>query len=218
MKYYKSLDKVAIYFTTSAYIQDVQMAKKDFFGYLLPSDENSYQFDMKMSQFLDWYIFDYHLKETGLTPLEEVLKSKKIQESLSINKEELFLLENLSFHHHSLFELIKVRKESVIIKDLITNKKNQVCKTLNISYLKKNECFEGRIVLIDKIYQILNGICVHPIEARKFILGQVNNVRKSGEYEQKEVFRKLTRMYFKLNQFPHIKMDYIYTDDGKMRL
>ena len=65
---------------------------------------------------------------------------------------------------------------------------------------------------------MLNGICVHPIEARKFILSQINSVRKSGEYEQKEVFRKLARMYFKLHQFPHIKMGYIYTDDDKMKL
>ena len=216
-EYYKTLDKVVIYFTTSDYGQNVELAKKDFFGYLLPSDENSHQFDIKMSQFLDWYIFDYHLRQTGLTPLEEVIKSKEVQKSLSINEGEFSLLESLSHHHHSLFELIKVCKDSVIIKDLVTNKKTQVGKTLNISYLKKNECFEGRIVLIDQVNQALNGICVHPIEAKKFIMGQVNSVRKLGECEQKEVFRKLARMYFKLHQFPHIKMEYIYTDDGKMR-
>ncbi len=218
MKYYKPLDKVVTYFTAAVYRQDVEFAKKDFFGYLLPSEEDSHQFDIKMSQFLDWYLFDYHLEQTGLTSIEEVMESKKIQESLKIDKDELSLLETLSHHQHSLFELIKVNKDSVIIKDLITNKKTQVDKISKISYLKKKECFEGRLVLIGKLYQVLNGICVHPIEARKFILSQINSVRKSGEYEQKEVFRKLARMYFKLHQFPHIKMEYIYTDDGKMKL
>ena len=193
------------------------MLKKIFFGYLLPSDESSYQFDIKMSQFLDWYIFDYHLKQTGLTPIEEVMDSKKVQENLKMNENELSLLESLSCHHHSLFELIKINKDTVIIRNLITGKKTQIGKTLKVSYLKKNECFEGRIMLIDKIYQILNGICVHPMEARKFILGQIKNVKKTGEYEQKEVFRKLARMCFKLHQFPHIKIEYIYTDNSKMR-
>ena len=218
MEYYKPLDKVIAYFTAPAYRQDIELAKKDFFGYLLPSDEDPHQFDIKMSQFLDWYLFDYHLKQTGLTSVEEVMESKEIQESLKIDENELSLLENLFHHRHSLFELIKVNKNSVIIKDLITNKKAQVDRASKVSYLKKNECFEARIVLIDKIYRIFKGICVHPMEAKRFILGQISKVRKSGEYEQKEVFRKLARMYFKLHQFPHIKIEYIYTDDSKMRL
>ena len=218
MKYDQLLDKVITYFTKPTYKQDIEFAKRDFFGYLLPSDENSDQFDIQMSQFLDWYIFDYHLKQTGLTPIEDVMESKEIQEGLQINTDELSILENFSHHHHSLFEFIKADRNTLIIKDLITNKKAQVDKTSKISYLKKTECFEARIVLINKTYQVLNGICVHPIEARKFILDQINTVRRSGEYEQKEILRKLARMYFKFRQFPHIKIEYIYTDNSKMRL
>ena len=107
MKYYKPLEKVITHFTTPAYRQEIEFAKRDFFGYLLPSDEDSHQFDIKMSQFLDWYVFDYHLKQTGLTSIEEVMESKKIQERLKMDIDELSLLESLFHHHHSLFELIK---------------------------------------------------------------------------------------------------------------
>ena len=217
MVYSRLLDKIIVYFTTSTYRQDIEVAKKKFFGYLLPSDESSHQFDIKMSQFLDWYIFDYSLEQTGLTPLQDVMESKKIQENLQIGEEELFILKMFSCHHHSLFEFVKVSKDIAVVKDLLTGKKAQLNMVPKISYLKKNECFEARIVLIDKIYQILNGICVHPIEARKFILSQIKNVKNSGEYEQKEIFRKLAKMYFKLHQFPHIKIEYIYTDNSKMR-
>ena len=218
MEHDKLLDKVITHFTQPTYKQDIELAKRDFFGYLPPSDENSDQFDIQMSQFLDWYIFDYHLKQTGLTPIEDLMESKEIQEDLKINTDELSILKNLSCHHHSLFEFIKADRDTITIKDLIINKKTQVDKTPKISYLKKNECFETRIVLINKTYQVLNGICVHPTEARKFLLDQVNKVRKSGEYEQKEMLRKLTKMYLKFHQFPHIKIEYIYTDNSKMRL
>ena len=218
MPYNKLLDKIIIHFTTPAYRQDIDLAKKEFFVYLLPSEENSHQFDIKMSQFLDWYIFDHSLTQTGLTPIQNVIESKKIQKTLQIDTDDLSILTDISHHYHSLFEFIKVSKDTITIRDLITHKKTQINKTSKISYLKKNEYFEARIALINKTYQALNGICVHPAEARKFILDQIKSVKKSGEYEQKKVFRKLARMYFKVHQFPHIKIEYIYTSDSKMKL
>lgn len=206
------------YFTSANYMKEMILAKRQFFGHLLPLDEDTNQFNIKMAQFLDWYIFDYYIQQTGLTPIEEVIELKDIQLNLQINTDDLCILKDLLNHHHSLFEVIQANKKSALIRDLMTIQKIQINDSFRIFHLKKGEYFEARIVFTDQIYSMLNGICIHPIEARRFILKEIKNVQQSGEYERKETIRKLARMCFKFHQFPHIKIEYIYTNDSHIKL
>ncbi len=204
------LDKILTYFIGGSYKQDVLLAQKDFFNEMMPVNDHVYQFDTKMSQFLDWYLLDYRLQKTGFTPLEEILETKSIQDQLQINDKEVLILQSLCSHCHSLFELTHpTRQEGFSVKDIF-NRKKLIAENHTLTFhLRKGECFEARIVSFDQSYQMLGGICVHPLEARSFILDEVKKVR--GEYEQKELMKKLTKMCFKHHQFPHIPIKHVYT-------
>ena len=218
MNYKILLDKMIAHFTSASYMEELILAKRQFFGHLLPSDEDAYQFNIKMAQFMDWYIFDYYIQQTGLTPIEETIELKEIQLKLQINTDDIHVLKDLLDHRHSLFEIIQVNKKGTLIRDLITTQKIQIDDSSWFFHLKKGEYFEARIVPIGKTYRIFNGICIHPVEARGFILKEIKNVKQSGKYEQKEFIRKLARMCFKFHQFPHIKIEYIYTNDSHTKL
>ena len=204
------LEKILTYFIDGSYKQDVLLAQKDFFNEMMPTNDHIYQFDTKMSQFLDWYLLDYRLQKTGFTPLEEIFETESIKDHLQVDDQDLLMLKSLLSHRHSLFELIHpTRQEGFSVRDIFNQKKLIAENPTLTFHLRKNECFEARVVSLDQSYQMLGGICVHPLEVRGFILDEVKKVR--GEYEQKELMKKLTKMCFKHHQFPHIPIKHVYT-------
>lgn len=200
------LDKIIIHFTGPNYSDDVQSAKKEFFGNTLPIDEDMQQFHLRMLQFLDWYAFDYQLKDTGLTPIETLIENKNI---LPLDNNDH--LEKLKHPHHSLFEYVKINRKGFVVKDLITQKKIQIHDSITVLSFDRDEYFEARLISVEKLCYISYGICFHPIETKPFILEAIEKVRLLGQYEHKELMRTLAKMRFKFDKFPHIQTRYIYS-------
>lgn len=207
------LDRIITYFTSPVYTDDVQLAKKDFFGHVFVLDENMQHFQRQMSLFLNWYVFDYELKQTGLTPVEMAKEIKDLQP----NYHAVCLLESLIQHQHSLFEFLKYKKDGVLIKDLITQEKKQICASSVHFGFNKGEYFEARLVLFENIYDLCHEVCFHPVEAGPFILKAIEKIKFLGKCEHKALMRRLVRMRFKCDQFQHIPSKHIYGQDPNMK-
>ena len=68
--YEKLVEKILNHFAGEGFKEELQAAKNEFFDNTTLNEENSEQYELRMSQFFDWYFFSREMKGYGQTPLE----------------------------------------------------------------------------------------------------------------------------------------------------
>ena len=208
------IDRLTTYFTGDRFRDDVAKAKKEFFDEAGIMDEENQAFEMRMTQFLEWYLFTRPLSGIDLTPAQYALQL----EDFEMTSDERPLFENLAGTHHSLYEFVKIRGDDIHIRDLFLDKKIVIHDSpINIGF-NRDEIFDGRLITHGEDHHFSRSFCLHPAEASKYILGEVKRIRKTGAPADQEAFMlKLLKMRYKYEQYRHLKLDYVYTNEKKMR-
>lgn len=212
------MDRLIIFFTKPDWQTEVTAAKKEFFSDAGIMDEQSTHFDMRMTQFLDWYLLTRKLDQRNVTPAEFALEI----DDLGILYNERYNFERLAASHHSLFEFIQLRGADVYVRDLFLDRELVVRKSLvNIGF-SRDEIFDARLIPYQSDFVFAHGFCFHPTEAQDFINDELKIVQKiEAEGLRRDAYEKLLlklmKMRYKYEQFRHLKLDYIYTNEKKVR-
>jgi len=208
------IEKVVSYFTEPSFADEVISAKQEFFEKAGIIDEQSAEFETRMAQFLDWYLFTRPIKEVGKTP---IILATEIEE-LKSGSEAQDILQKLAETKHSLFEFIKIKGEDVYLKDLIANKKLVLKKSPIVVGFTPEEIFDARLIPDGNSFVFSNGFCFHPAQARKYILKGIKKVRKLPIEEHEALMLKLIKMRYRLEQYKHVKVEHIYNDESKLKI
>jgi hypothetical protein len=208
------IDRLILFFTGEKFRLEVAAAKKAFFDEAGVMDEENQSFEMRMTQFLEWYLFTRPLTTTGLTPAQYALQL----EDFEVNSLERPQFENLAAIRHGLFEFQKIRGEDIHIKDLFLNKKIIILSSpINIGF-NRDEIFDARLIPHGENFQFSRAFCFHPSEASRYILGEIKRLRKVENIPEQETFMlKLLKMRYKYEQYRHLKLEYVYTNEKKVR-
>jgi hypothetical protein len=208
------MEKLLNYFTSADYREEVIQAKRDFFEDVgLVGDETAY-YEMRMSQFLDWYLFTRELSKTHLPPVQYAIENNL----LSGPDFDDDMIEGFSKCHHSLFEFIKVRGTDVIVRDLFTGSKIELRDSQVTSGFNSDEIFETRVIPLRDNFVFAKGFCFHPAEAKSFILKEIKKVKHLDMSQKEALMFRLLKMRYKFEQYKHIRLEYIYTNDVKLRI
>ncbi len=214
MKYDKIVDKLMTYYTGPEYRDEVVQAKKEFFEDAGLVGDETFHFEMRMSQFLDWYLFTRELSEAHIPPAHLAFEHPPF----AIDEEERLSLQNLVRGRHSLFEFIKVKGDNVYVRDLLENKKLYLEDSHVTKGFNADEIFEARVFPHEDNWIFGRGFCFHPAEAKSFILKEVKKVRHLDAVQKEALMFRLLKMRYKFEQYKHIRLDYIYTNDTKLRI
>lgn len=214
MNYDELIDRLTLFFTSDRFREDVASGKKEFFDEAGVMDEENQSFEMRMTQFLEWYLFTRPLAGVGLTPTQYALQVPEFQ----MNSEERPAFENLANVRHGLFEFLKIRGDDIHIKDLFLNKKVVIHDSPIRIGFSRDEIFDARLVPDGERFRFSRAFCFHPAEAGKFILTEVKKLRKAEDRAREEAFMlRLLKMRYKYEQYRHLKLEYVYTNDKKVR-
>lgn len=206
------IDKILLHFAGPAFREELELAKREFFGSMNVLEEKNQQYELKISQFFDWYFFTRELRGHGRTPLEVC----HLERELRFSHEEHLLLERLRAHRHSLFEFRKIKGEDVHITDLLKNEKRVVKKSPWIYGFEPDEIFEARLIPEGETWVFTKGLCFHPAEARKFILAEVKRHRKDPDLDPDELMLRLLKMRSRFEQYKHVRPEMIYSNETKI--
>lgn len=210
----KYIDRLVQFFTSNDYHSEILSAKKEFFEQAGIIDEESHYFESRMAQFLDWYIFTRPLNQYHLPPVQLILN----KDVMSLSDEDKAIYTNIANTVHSLFEFLKVRGSDVYVYDIFSKKK-YVLKNSDLRVgFNPEEIFDARIVPFDGNYVFSKGFCFHPAEAKKFIVKEIKKVRHLEKEQHEALMFKIMKMRYKLEQYRHIKLEYIYTNDPQLKL
>lgn len=206
-KYQQCLDLITNEFTAGEFYREVYEAKKDYFEALGAISEDDSDYENQMDVFMGWFIFDRPLDKHDLPPA--LLYYRKNAATFSPEQEVLF--KALTLTKHSVFELLKQKDTSLVVRDLSNKEKYDVQDLQFRAGFSKGDVFEARLVPEGKAYVFANGFCFHPKEAFKFIESQMKKIREEDTAQRTKLLLKLGQMKNKQRRFPHIDVQYIYT-------
>jgi hypothetical protein len=211
-QYFQLIEKILSHFAGEQFREEVRFAKSEFFDNAGILDEHSEQFEMRMSQFFDWYFFTRELKGFAQSPLEAVFMARELR----FTPEETDVIEKLRQHRHSLFQFVKVKDQDITIKDLLQNKKIVVKQSPWTFGFNEDEIFEARLIPVGDNWVFTKGFCFHPLDAKKYILGEVKKHRKDADLNPEDMMLKLLKMRYKFERYRHVKIDMIYSDESRL--
>ena len=209
--YKQVIEKILNHFAGELFRDEVRMAKSEFFDNAGILDEQSDQFELRMSQFFDWYFFTRELKGFAQTPLEASYMARELR----FIPDEIIVIDKFKHHRHSLFEFVKNKGQDVYIRDLMKGDKLVVKGSPWTFGFDSNEVFEARLIPVEDTFVFTKGFCFHPMDAKKFILSEIKRHKKDPDLDPDDLMLKLLKMRYKFDRYRHVKIDMIYATDNK---
>ncbi len=210
-----SLQKLIGHFTTVEFVDDLKIAREEFFGNTGTLDENRPHFNLRMHQFYEWFFLTRLLLSYMKTPLHVC----SLQRGLRLNEDDLQVIDILkATHRHSLFEFVKIKDNQIYVKNLLTNEKEQVNTSQFIFGFDSKEYFQARTIEISGQKYFLNSFCFHPESSQKFIQNEIKLIRANKDLNPEDLILRLNKMRYKFEQYKHVKPEQIYANDNKLGL
>lgn len=218
MNYEPYVDRLMQFYTSGRFLNEVQAAKEVFFEKAGAFDERSVDFDLKMAQFVYWYLFTRKMAQTERVVIEMALDDT----GFPVAADERSIYLNLRNSRHSIFEFQKLRGDDVYVRDLFTGFKYVIHKSRVTQGFNKDEFFEARLVPFEGGFVFSSSFCFHPSVVTKFIQNEVKRINKLPEEEQsqarEELIARLFKMKHKHEQYRHLDIHQIYSNESKLRL
>jgi len=200
--------------------EQIMVAKNEYQKTTGEIYEDDKSYNARMALFLEWYLLDQYEPGTHHTILENIIE----QNSLSWAPERLEAYRNISNNIQALFEVRKVRDNSVTVLDLFTDEKYQVEEEDSKLAFRKNDVFQGRIVPHQDKYFFTGYFCFHPSKTQQYIKGETKKfylLQRTWKKELKKFEKELAKIqktYLKNSKsIEKIKTKIERTDLGKKR-
>lgn len=217
MIYNELTEKMMQFFSSGEFQDEAIKAKLQFNDYAGVFDEAAPDFEMKLSQFVDWFLFTRRLSKYGMCPIALQVERRM----MPVSDEEHPYYTNLANNRHSLFEFLKITKDDLHVRDLFSDYKLVIKKSPVVHGFNRDEPFESRLIPHGDSFLFASAFCFHPKESTKYIHQEVKRVKKMGDDERpkarEDLLLKLFKMRHKYDQYQHVAVNEIYTNESRLR-
>ena len=200
--------------------EQIMMAKKEYQKTTGEIYEDDKSYNSRMALFLEWYLLDQYEPGTRQTVLENIIEDN----SSSWTPDRLESYKDVSKNIQALFEIKKVRDNSVTVLDLFTDEKYQIEEEDSKLAFRKNDIFQGRIVPHNDKYFFTGYFCFHPSKTQRYIKGEAKKFYLLQRSWKKELTKlekessKFQKLYLKnAVSIEKIKTKIERTDSGTKR-
>ena len=200
--------------------EQIMMAKKEYQKTTGEIYEDDKSYNSRMTLFLEWYLLDQYEPGTRQTVLENIIEDS----SFSWTPDRLESYKDVSKNIQALFEIKKVRDNSVTVLDLFTDEKYQIEEEDSKLAFRKNDIFQGRIVPHNDKYFFTGYFCFHPNKTQRYIKGEAKKFYLLQRSWKKELTKlekessKFQKLYLKnAVSIEKIKTKIERTDSGTKR-
>lgn len=200
------LDKLTQFVSAPEFEKELQAARKTYFELTGEVFETDDAFEMRMASFLEWFIFDRKLDGQGRTPVE--LYVERMHNDLS--DQDRIVYRNFSHTVHGLFEVGKLKPDTMVMKDLFTGKGHSVYERRKPVGIDSGDIVEARLILTPENKLMFSpSFCFHPRDAKKPILKLVKAHKKAGADPVDLIF-KLSYLRLKVDRYKHVTPEKLY--------
>ena len=183
--------------------QSIVDAKDAFFlhgGKIFAEDDNYHQ---RIYYFLNHFIFERPLDNFNrITPFLEHLELE-----CSTTEVDGFT--------HSLFKILRIRPDHILLKDLFSEKKLRVDKQELELFegISKGDMFQGILLHQGQVTYLSRGLIFHPAKAHKIIQSRLKEEKKSQRYGKDQILFALARQQLKHTRLKHVDPKIVYQEN-----
>ena len=193
-------EKILQVYAVNKNLDILKKAKKVFVDKTGTIDEDSDEYESRMSSFNDWYLFQYQYS-TDTSVIQDYAK-----------KNETELVSSLLKTSYSVFLFHKINfKKQIVVKDILHGTKHILAKDNGHLALVEDDIFIGRICEHENQFYLLNGLCLLPREILSPLKKACKKIRKTKTVEESEFLLNLERLKTKSTQYAHIDPVQIFT-------
>jgi hypothetical protein len=204
--YKATFDRVAQLFSKEPYTGEFNVAREDYFRRTGKVFQDDPIFEVRMTAFLEWYVLDRLLWDSGVPPVR--LYRLKYKETLE--EPEVRILEGLEKSVHSLFLLTGRDRDRYVIEDFRTKVRHHVSERHAIPGVHRGDILDARIVKIGGEVFFSDAVWIHPSDAAPFLEAE-SRKKREGDLDSWHAFLfDLAYMKLKRERFAHVPTAQIY--------
>lgn len=209
--YQSQLDALIGFASAERFKEELLRAKAHYFAHTGEIYEDDRSFEMRMASFLDYFLLDWPLNGADKTPAQLYL-----EEHPGLSPEDALIARGLTETRHSLWEVRKLAKDLVRLRDFFSGKDTDVYERRQPAGLKRGDLLEARLIPVDDRLVFSTSFCFHPDAVKKCIVKELKRLKKTcPEFPQREFIWTLSKMRLKLDRYRNIAPTDIYAFDRK---
>jgi hypothetical protein len=207
LTYQPYLDELISFGSADARREDLLAAKAEYFRLTGEVFEDDPFFEQRMASFLDYYLFDRVSPKTGQSPAAELFQEKQAVATPELWAAFRCFTETV----HGLFEVRKLGKGLVRLRELFSGKDYDVTERRQTAGLEKGDILEARLIPFSGHLLFSQAFVFHPRDAGKAIRAEVKR-RKKAEPERSplELTWDCARRALKVERYKQVPVERIY--------
>lgn len=205
--YQPYLDRLIAFASADDRKEDLIAAKADYFLKTGEVHDDDKSFEMRMASFLDWYLFDRPARD-GRTPAAAFFDARQAD---GADAEELAAFRGFTETLHGLFEVRKLGKGLIRLRDLYTGKDYDVTERRQVAGLEKGDVIETRLIPFGGNLWFSSAFLFHPREGAKALAKEAKRrKKKEPERDPREIIWDASKMALKVERYRQIAVEKIY--------
>ena len=205
----EALSRIIDEYTSGPYKEEVQKARKEFFGFIGAVHEEDPFFEGYMTAFIEWYIFSRDLTDQDLPPVR--LFYRNHFKDLSDDERKIF--SDFTKNKNSMFVAKKVQSSFIYLQDLFTDEKLKIENHLPTAGFNTGDIFEAILVPFRQQLMFTKSFFFHPQEAKPFIIKEMKKIRNIEAKILQKVLMRFKRLRLKFDRYPHANPKQIYNSE-----
>jgi hypothetical protein len=207
LSYQPYLDQLIAFASGEARKADLLAAKAEYFRLTGEVFEDDKFFEQRMASFLDYYLYDRPSPHTGLTPAVELYQQKQQEGPAEAAQPFRCFTETV----HGLFEVRRLAKGVVRLRELFSGKDFDVTERRSIAGLTKGDIFEARLIPFNGHLLFSAAFCYHPRAAEKPIRKEVKRrKKKEPERHPRELAWECAKRALKVDRYRQLPVERLY--------
>ncbi len=208
--FHNQLEALTAFASQEEFKNELLTAKAEYFSRTGEVYEDDPSFELRMASFLDYYLLDRHLGLMGKTPAQIFC------EQPAASDEDITARRALTESIHSLWEVRKLGKEMIRLRNLFDGKDHDVYERRQPAGLKKGDLIEARLIPVQGKLLFSSAFCFHPEDAKKPVLKELKRLKKQQpDFDRRAFIWSLAHMRLKLDRYRNIAVQDIYAFDRK---
>jgi hypothetical protein len=180
-------------------------------------------YETRINYFFDFFLFERAINKNqslinsgSITPIEFFLQqcaSRKI----TLQPEALALARQFANFKHSFYQVLKVKENSMIIRDICTQEKHVLAPQNGETFrgFERKDVFQAFIFIGEHKTYLSRGVLQHPVKAIRTIKKNLKLVLKDPQFSLKAMLSKTARQQLRFLRHKHVDPVLLYQTDPR---
>jgi hypothetical protein len=192
-------------FADREFHQELMAARAEYFAAVGRINEEDDLFEAHLDRFLDWFVFARVVPPNGQTVLAAFVEQRRCE----LPPEELDVYEGFARNVHGLFEVLKIAKTGVHLRNLVDRAKYYVEEEAPAAFTK-GQVFEARLLPYRDGWRFSKGYIFHPPAAAKAIQKRMKRLPSDDVEAHRAFMRDLAIRRLRADRYKHVDAAQFY--------